>query len=104
MTDKLLNLEKKIQRLKERRNKIHTQQALLFFKEVEKIFKEGFCPNLILDILTQTRATASALQQQEWEQRARSFCRNTFHNNDDKPQTVKPTDHQSGRAEIQADA
>lgn len=102
--DKIIALEKQIQRLRKRREEIKTRQAILFFRGVEKIFKEGFCPNLVLDILAQTRATASAIQQQEWEQRARSFCRNTFHNNNDKPQTVKPTDHQSGRAEIQADA
>lgn len=102
--DKIIALENQIQKLRKRREEIQTRQAILFFRGVEKIFKEGFCPNLVLDILAQTRATASAIQQQEWEQRARSFCRNTFHNNDDKPQTVKPTDHQSGRAEIQADA
>lgn len=48
MTDKLLTLEKKIQRLKEKRDKLYTQQALLFYREVEKIFKDGFCPNLVL--------------------------------------------------------
>ena len=52
MTDKLLTIEKQIQRLKKKRNKLYTQQAFLFFKEVEKIFKDGFCPNLVLDILT----------------------------------------------------
>lgn len=30
-------------------------------------FKDGFCPDLLLDILAQVRATASALQQQEYE-------------------------------------
>lgn len=94
MTDKLLNLEKKIQRLKERRTKIHTQQALLFFKEVEKIFKEGFCPNLVLDILAQTRATASALQQQEEEMRAQSFRTSSAQNHHTKPQTTKTIHHQ----------
>ncbi len=100
MMDKIIALEKQIQKLKEKRDKIHTQQALLFFKDVENIFKEGFCPDLLLDILVQVRATASVLQQQEWEQRARSFRRNASHSNDEKLQAIEPTDHQSGRAEI----
>jgi hypothetical protein len=39
MTDKLITIEKQIHRLKERRNKLYAQQAVLFYKEVEKIFK-----------------------------------------------------------------
>ena len=94
MTDKLLTIEKQIQRLKEKRNKLYTQQALLFFKEVEKIFKDGFCPSLILDILTQTYATASAIQQQEWENRAHSFRQVPSHSNNTKSQPAKATHHQ----------
>ncbi|HUX79468.1 MAG TPA: hypothetical protein VMW10_06990 [Alphaproteobacteria bacterium] len=95
MTDKLLTLEKKIQRLKEKRNKLYTQQALLFFKEVEKIFKDGFCPNLVLDILAHTRATASAIQQQEWEKRVPSFRIEPPNSNCKKPQTTEATHYES---------
>ena len=98
--DKIIALENQIQKLRKKREKIQTRQAVLFFKGVEKIFKDGFCPDLLLDILAQVRATASALQQQEWGQRARSFRCNTSHSNDEKPQTVESTNHQSGRAEI----
>jgi hypothetical protein len=102
MTDKLLTLEKKIQRLKEKRDKLYTQQALLFFKEVEKIFKDGFCPNLVLDILAQTHATASAIQQQEWEKlapanwrgRVPSFRTESSDSNCKKPQTTEAAHHQ----------
>ncbi len=95
MTDKLLTLEKKIQRLKEKRDKLYTQQALLFFKAVEKIFKDKFCPNLVLDILASTGATASALQQQEWEQRASSFRIESPDSNCTKPQTTEATHYES---------
>lgn len=98
--DKIIALEKQIQKLRKKRELIQTRQALLFFKGVEKIFKEGFCPDLLLDILAQIRATASALQQQEWEQRARSFRLNASHGDGEKNQTTESTDHQSGRAEI----
>ena len=98
--DKIIALEKQIQRLKKRREQIQTRRAMLFFKGVEKIFKEGFCPELLLDILAQTRATASALQQQEWEQHAHSFRLNASHGDGEKNQTTESTDYQSGRAEI----
>ena len=95
MTDKLLTIEKKIQRLKEKRNKLYTQQALLFFKAVENIFKDGFCPNLVLDILAHTRATASAIQQKEWEKRAHSFRPKPFLSTCKKPQTTEATHYES---------
>ena len=104
MTDKLITIEKQIHRLKERRNKLYTQQAVLFYKEVEKIFKNGFCPALALDILTKTYETVSALQQQEWEKRAASFRRFSSSNNDSNPKAFDLTNHQSGRTKIQKNA
>lgn len=94
MTDKLMTIEKRIQRLKERRNKLYTQQATLFYKDVEKIFKNGFCPTLVLDILTKTYETASAIQQQEWEKRAPSFRTEPVHSTCTHPQTTESTHHQ----------
>lgn len=94
MTHKLITIEKQIHRLKERRNKLYAQQAVLFYKEVEKIFKDGFCPALVLDILTKTYETASALQQQEWEKRAPSFPIKSPNSNCKNPQTTDPIHHQ----------
>ncbi|OJW51800.1 MAG: hypothetical protein BGO67_07095 [Alphaproteobacteria bacterium 41-28] len=94
MANKLLTLEKQIQRLREKRNKLYTQQAVLFYKEVEKIFKDGFCRGLVLDILTQTYETASAIQQQEWEKRAPSFRTRFPDSNCKKPQTTEAAHHQ----------
>ena len=91
--DRLHALDKKIQKLKEKQERIQTRQALLFYKGVEKIFKDGFCPNLVLDILSQAQATASALQQQEWKTRAASFRRSPSHSNDKNPQAAEPADH-----------
>jgi len=95
MTDKLMTIEKKIQRLREKRDKLNTQQALLFYKEVEKIFKDGFCPALVLDILAHTRAAASALQQQEWEKRVPSFRIESPNGNCKKPQTAEAAHYES---------
>lgn len=102
--DRLHILEKKIQKLKEKREKIQTRQALLFYKGVEKIFKDGFCPDLVLDILSQAQATASALQQREWKTRAASFRQFSSSNNDTNPKAFESTNHQSGREKIQNDA
>ncbi len=104
MTDKLITIEKQIHRLKERRNKLYAQQAVLFYKEVEKIFKNGFCPILALDILTKTCETASALQQQEWKKRVPSFRIESTNSNCKNPQAAEPTDLQSRRAKIQKNA
>ena len=95
MTDKLITTEKQIHRLKERRNKLYAQQAVLFYKEVEKIFKNGFCPALVLDILTKTYETASALQQQEWEKRVPSFRIESPNSNCTKPQTTESAHYES---------
>jgi len=94
MTDKLITIEKQIHRLKERRNKLYAQQAVLFFREVENIFKNGFCPDLVLDILAKTYETASAIQQQEWEKRAPSFHPKPVHSTCTHPQTTESTHHQ----------
>ena len=94
MTDKLITIEKQIHRLKERRNKLYAQQAILFYKEVEKIFKNGFCPALVLDILIKTYETASALQQQEWDKGAPSFRTEPIHSNCKNSQAVDTVHHQ----------
>lgn len=94
MTDKLISLEKQIQKLKEKRNKLYAQQAVLFYREVEKICKDGFCPNLVLDILTQTYETASAIQQQEGENRVHSFRSKSLQSHCKKSQETEPTHHQ----------
>ncbi|MBL8676862.1 MAG: hypothetical protein JNJ47_05520 [Alphaproteobacteria bacterium] len=95
MMDKLITIEKQIHRLKERRNKLYAQQAVLFFREVEKIFKNGFCPDLVLDILTKTYETASALQQQEWKKRAPSFRAKSSGNTCKNPQATETAYYES---------
>ena len=69
MIDKLDEIEKQIQKLEERRKKRFTRKALSFYKAATRIFKDGFCPDLTLKILTQARETAAAIQKQEEEVR-----------------------------------
>lgn len=93
--DQIIALEKQIQKLRKRREQIQTRRALLFFKGVEKIFKNGFCPDLVLDILAKTYETASAIQQQEWEKRAPSFRTESVHRNCTHPQATDTAHHES---------
>lgn len=64
VSEQLLAIERKLKKLKERRKKIEIQEALLFFKEVQMIFKKGFCSELALRILAQAADIASDIQKQ----------------------------------------
>ena len=50
--DKLSHIDEKINRLKKQREKVQLQQAIFFHKEAQKIFQDGFSPNLALNILS----------------------------------------------------
>ena len=69
----LVSIDKKIQALKKKKEKIQIQQALLFMKEAQKILSENMSQNLALVILTEAWAKASNSQKEEWRKRARSF-------------------------------
>lgn len=73
ITPALVRIDKKIQALKKKKEKIQIQQALLFMKETQKIFSENMSQNLALVILTEIWAKASNSQKEEWQKRARSF-------------------------------
>ncbi|HUX78432.1 MAG TPA: hypothetical protein VMW10_01595 [Alphaproteobacteria bacterium] len=65
--DKLLRLDKQLQKLEERLEPFITKQARSFYKAAQRIFKDGFCPKLALKILAQVHETAVAIQKQEEE-------------------------------------
>jgi hypothetical protein len=105
MTDKLataqsippdiLRIDEKIQALKKKKERIQTQQALLFAKEAQKILKDAFSPQVALLILSETWAQASKTQKEEWRKRGSSF--RSFHLQQDKKKTppINPTPHKS---------
>ena len=74
--DKITNIEKRIEQLKKRKTKFQTQQAVLFTKGAEKIFKENFAPDLALAVLSEW-TTASETKKKEWANKAHSFRFNT---------------------------
>lgn len=81
-TDKLLRIEKQLQKLDERLEKLLNQQVRSFYKAVQQIFKEGFCPEFVLKILVQARETATSIQKQEEEART---CSSVKESSNDEP-------------------
>ena len=51
MKDKLASLDKKIQKLKQKKEKLQTRLAVSFLKETERICGHEFSPALVLTVL-----------------------------------------------------
>ncbi|MBP9691904.1 MAG: hypothetical protein KBD90_01060 [Alphaproteobacteria bacterium] len=88
--DKLLSLQKQLEKLEERREKLIAQHALSLYRKAKKLLKDSFSPELVLVILNHARETAAAIQKQEEEARLDSF-----HTNCEKPEAIGTTDQQS---------
>ncbi len=71
--EKFLSIEQKIQRLRQKREKLHLNQALFFTKEVQRILQDEFSLEMALVILEKTWATASKNQKEEWSKHVPSF-------------------------------
>ena len=67
MKDNISKIDEQISRLTKRKEKLQTQQAVLFLKESEKILGEKFSSDLALSILSHTWKSSSETQKQEWE-------------------------------------
>jgi hypothetical protein len=87
----LVRIDKKIQTLKKKKEKIQIQQALLFMKEAQKIFSENMSQKLALVILTETWAKASNSQKKEWQKRACSFRVSSPQQLEKKTQSIDAT-------------
>ncbi|MBA3814515.1 MAG: hypothetical protein H0X26_08555 [Alphaproteobacteria bacterium] len=95
MIDQLTNIDKKIHHLKKRREKVQTQQAINFMREVQKIFPDGFTPDIALSILSETWGTASQSQKQNWRKRGNTFRTSDLQDTQQKSQTSDPATQQS---------
>lgn len=98
MKDKLTHIDNKIHQLKQKKERIQTQQALFLMREAQKIFQGEFSPDVVLKLLKDHWDGASVAQKEEWKKRAGSFPIS-------RPKTRKetenrnPTPHQNGKAE-----
>jgi hypothetical protein len=70
MKDKFSKIDQKILQLKQKKEKLQTQQALIFFKESQRILGEKFSPELAANILSNAWKSSSDNQKKEWEK----FC------------------------------
>ena len=96
MKDKLTHIETKIHQLKQKKERIQTQQALLLMRESQKILQEEFSPDVALKILKDHWNGASEAQKEEWKKRASPFlpssykmCKATKNHNPASPQSGK---------------
>jgi hypothetical protein len=67
MKDTISNIDQKIIQLKQKKEKLQTQKALIFFKESQRILGDKFSPELAAHILSHTWKSSSDNQKKEWE-------------------------------------
>lgn len=77
MKDPLSKIDQKIIQLKEKREKLQTQQALTFLKDAQTIFADEFSVELALTILSNSWNSSSDKQKEEWKQTTLTFLRPT---------------------------
>ena len=67
MKDQFSKIDQKILQLKQKKEKIKTQQALIFLKESQRILGEKFSTELAAHILSHAWKASSDNQKKEWE-------------------------------------
>ena len=67
MNDQVSKIDQKILQLKQKKEKLQTQQALVFLKEFQKILGEKFSVELATHILSHAWKSSSDQQKKEWE-------------------------------------
>ncbi len=75
MDDDISKIEDKINLLRQKREKIKTQKALLLLKEAQGILSDNFSYELVLSILKNSWSSASDKQKEEWIKSAKQFRR-----------------------------
>lgn len=75
MDDDLSKIEDKISLLRQKKEKIKTQKAMLLLKEVQEILSDNFSYELVLSILKNSWSSASEKQKEEWVKSAKQFRR-----------------------------
>lgn len=67
MKDQLSKIDQRILQLKQKKEKLQTQQAIAFLRESQKILGDKFSPDLAIHILSQCWISSSEQQKKEWE-------------------------------------
>ena len=101
MTDKLKQIETKIQLLQKKKEKIRIQQALSFVKEVQKILLNEFSPEAALRVLSETWNSSQKSQKEEWKKQEDSFREKSSQESCKKTDAIPSADNKSQKAKIQ---
>lgn len=88
--EKFLSIDQKIQRLRQKRERLQMSQALFFTKEVQRIFGNEFSLEMALVVLKKTWGSASKSQKEEWNKHISSFRTSFIPSSEQKPQSHKP--------------
>ena len=75
MDDDISKIEDKINLLRQKREKMKTQKAMLLLKEVQGILSDNFSYELVLSILKNSWGSASEKQKEEWVKSVNQFRR-----------------------------
>lgn len=75
MKDDISKIDQRIAKLKLKKEKLKTEQALLLLKESQIILGDDFSFDLVLSILTQSWTSSSPKQKEEWKESIHSFRR-----------------------------
>ncbi len=71
LDDKIIRIENQIKRLKKQKEKLQVQIALSFYKDIQKIFGEDFCPTFVVGLLEDIQILSSQIQKHKCEQQNR---------------------------------
>ena len=77
--DKLTRIQNQIARLQERRKRVRKQReklncqiALFFYKDIQKIFGEDFCPTFVVNLLEDIQRLSPQIHKHECEKHGAS--------------------------------
>jgi len=73
MDDDIAKLDQRITQIKQRKEKLQTQKALLIAKEAQAILGKEYSPELVLSILFHSWSSASQKQKEGWINSTHSF-------------------------------
>ena len=92
MIDKLTQFETKIAQLQQKRAQLQTRQAVAFYKEVQRIFKQEFSSELALSVLKDAWKGASQTQKEKWHQSAKPFLTSSKNSHNETPSSPPKID------------
>lgn len=70
---RMQEIDRKIERLKEKKKRLERQQAMFLLKQLQGILKEHFSPELVITLIAEMWTQATPQQKEEELKKAPSF-------------------------------